>query len=632
MNPYFKNLLDLVRLERKVDEELYDQFIRSAPVQQQREAGYAWYPIALRGQDVGRGDYLVVEIERPSHQHIVHNLQSGRKAELFSNAEPNSPAIKGIIQHIQGDRLRMAFRIETLPDWANKGKLGIRALFDDDSYDAMEAALKTAGTPDQTHPLVPILTGKKPPSFDAHIPTRPFPGLNASQNEAVNLIEQAKELAIVHGPPGTGKTTTLVAAIQRLLTKTTKPILVVAPSNIAVDLLCERLSEKQVRVVRIGNPIRVSDDLQALTLDHRVSEHPDFKRIKELKKQASELRNMAHRYKRNFGPAERSQRKALFAEAGRISHDVAYLEDFIIEDELHKAQVIAATPVGTQNFALRDLSFDTVIIDEAGQALEPACWIPILKANKVVFAGDHLQLPPTVKSEEAARRGLTQTLMEKCVAYYPEATVLLKEQYRMNKIIMGFSSQYFYGNNLLAHDTVAESSIYRGDPPMEFIDTAGCGFEEQLSDTSYVNPEEADFLVKFLTEYLEKIKSRTEKLETLSVGVISPYKHQVELLKQRVTSQRNAIQGANVMVHTIDGFQGQERDIIVIGMVRSNVEGRTGFLNETRRMNVAMTRARKKLVIIGDSATLTQTEFYEDVLEYVRQKGSYRSAWEFASF
>lgn len=632
MDPYFKSLAELLRLERQVDEEQYQKYILAAGVPQQREAGFAWYPIAIRSQDTGRGGYLSLEVERPSHQHIVHSLQNGRNAELFSNAEKETESVKGIIQHVHGDRLRITLYTDELPEWTRKGKLGIRALFDDDSYDAMEWALRKAGEPGFKHPLINILTGKEAPTFRSDIPKEPFPGLNASQNEAVARIESANELAIVHGPPGTGKTTTLVAAIQRLVTRTSMPILVVAPSNVAVDLLAERLSQSGLRVIRIGNPIRVSDELQTLTLDYRLSVHPDAKRIRELRKQASEFRNMAHRYKRNFGPAEREQRKALFAEAGRISYEIAHLEDFIIEDELHKAQVIAATPVGAFNQVLKDLSFDTLVIDEAGQALEPACWIPILKARKVVLAGDHLQLPPTVKSEEAARGGLTRTLMEKCVGYYPEATVLLEEQYRMNEKIMGFSSLQFYEGRLKAHSSVKDHRVYAQDTPLQFIDTAGCGFEEQPSDTSYVNPEEAAFLVRLLFEYLDGLKEGPADSGDLSVGVISPYKHQVDLLKTLVISHPHYASWKNIMVHTIDGFQGQEKDILFIGMVRSNTEGKTGFLHEIRRMNVALTRARKKLVVIGDGATLSQQPFYDEFISYVREQGTYQSAWEFAPF
>ncbi len=633
MNPYFQHQLKLLKLERKADEEIFRKNIESTNARQQREAGFAWYPIAIRGQDIGRGGYVSLEIERTTHQHLVHMLQTGRKAELFSNYESGTPGVKGIIQSVRGDRLNMTLFTDELPDWTRHGKLGVRGLFDDDSYDAMELALKTAGNPDTKNPLIEVLTVKRNPEFRPLAEPVLTPGLNLSQNEAVRKILEAQELAIVHGPPGTGKTTTLVAAIQQLVRSSSKPVLAVAPSNAAIDLLCERLARQSLRVLRIGNPVRVGDELQSLTLDHRISVHPDYKRIKELRKRASEFRNLAHKYKRNFGADEREQRKALFAEAGRISHEVSNLEDFIIEDELHKADVIAATPVGAYNYAIRDLSFDTLVIDEAGQALEAACWIPVLKAKKVVLAGDHLQLPPTIKSEEAAAAGLAHTLMEKCAGYYPEATVLLETQYRMHGRIMGFPSKTFYGNRLIAHPSVKEAGIPGDDAPLEYIDTAGCGFEEQASGTSYVNPEEAVFLTSLLFGYLENLRMREVLTGDLSVGVISPYKRQVELLKEKVEEHpQYKSWPEQISVNTIDAFQGQERDIIFIGMVRSNPEGITGFLNETRRMNVAMTRARKKLVVIGDSATLSRQAFYDDFISFTQDNEAYRSAWEFSNF
>lgn len=629
MNPYFQKQLELLRLERRVDEEAFRQHVLTASAPQQRENGFAWYPIAIRGQDTARGGYLSLEVERTTHQHLAHSMQTGRRAELFSNYDKEEAGVKGIIQHVGGDRLRLTLYTEELPDWTRHGKLGIRCLFDDDSYDAMELALKTAGKDDTKHPLIPVLTGQKPPTFNSRRLPVSLPQLNSSQNDAVNKIISAIDLAIVHGPPGTGKTTTLVAAIGELVKTTSKSILAIAPSNAAIDLLCERLAAEGLRVVRIGNPVRVSDALLQLTLDHRISAHPEYKRMKELRKRASEFRNMAHKYKRNFGPEERQQRKALFAEAGRISHEVASIEDFIVEDELHRAQVIAATPVGAANYSLRDLTFDTVILDEAGQALEAACWIPILKARKVVLAGDHLQLPPTVKSDEAARGGLTHTLMEKCATYYPDATVLLEEQYRMNRQIMGFPSASFYHNRLKAHPSVAEHKILEEDVPLEFIDTAGCGFEEESAGTSFVNTEEASFLIKILFRFLEDLKTRGIRIDNLSVGVLSPYKRQVELLKTEITAHPSYPPWAShITVNTIDGFQGQERDAMFISMVRSNHEGATGFLNETRRMNVAMTRARKKLVITGDSATLCQQPFYDKFVAFAQENGAYRSAWE----
>jgi predicted DNA helicase len=400
----------------------------------------------------------------------------------------------------------------------------------------------------------------------------------------------------------------------------------VAPSNAAVDLLSEKLFDEGLNVVRVGNPARVSERLMSLTLDSKIAAHNSIKEIKRLKKQAAEYRDMAHKYKRNFGPAEREQRKALFTEARNISREVEKMEQYIIDDTLSKASVITATLVGANHYTVRHLKYHTVIIDEAGQAIEPACWIPILKGKKLVMAGDHCQLPPTIKSAEAAKE-LGITLMEKCVALHPEAVVLLEEQYRMHETIMGFSSAEFYENRLKAHASVAHHTLFPGDNPLLFIDTAGCGFEEKWEGTSLSNPEEAALLLKHLAHLIKELQS-VDANEFPAIGVISPYKHQVEVLKENLSSYPELKALDTVAVNTIDSFQGQERDIVYISMTRSNAESSIGFLSDIRRMNVAMTRARKKLVVIGDSATLSQFAFYADFISYAQKHNAYQSAWE----
>jgi predicted DNA helicase len=367
----------------------------------------------------------------------------------------------------------------------------------------------------------------------------------------------------------------------------------------------------------------------ALTLDHKMAEHPLMKEAKKLKKQANEFRNMAHKYKRSFGKAERDQRKALFDEAHRIMKDVANSEQYILDDLVAKAQVITATLVGANQYMIRNLRYHTVVIDEAGQALEPACWIPILKAQKVIMAGDHCQLPPTIKSNEAARHGLGTTLLEKCVALHPEAVTLLEEQYRMHEHIMGYSSQVFYGNRLKAHPSVATHTLFPGDSPLLFIDTAGCGFEEKLEGTSSTNPEEAALLFKHLTQLAIELGPLYTPANFPTVAIISPYKQQLSLLNEQLlhTPELEPYR-PKIAVNTIDSFQGQERDIVYISMTRSNDQGDIGFLSDVRRMNVAMTRARKKLVIVGDSATLASLPFYADFVTYAEAHGGYQSAWE----
>jgi len=611
---YFEKLLALLKTERTEDREAYLKLTEAASVADRRAAGLCWYPIAITGTEPARGDYLNVEVERRTHLDLAHQLQFGRPAVLFSNHDPLY-RVEGVIAYQGGNRLKINLFTEELPDWSRDGKLGIELLFDNNSYDEMQSALKQAVAL-KGNALVDVLTGIRYPHFDT-IDEHVCASLNTGQQAAVNKILAARELAIVHGPPGTGKTTTLVQAIKLMVAK--EQVLVVAPSNTAVDLLSEKLSKEGLNVLRIGNPARVSERLLSLTLDSQMANHGYMKESKKLKKQAAEYKNMAHKYKRSFGRAEREQRKALFDEAHKLMREVAKTEEFIIDDLVSKAQVITATLAGANHWTIKKLSFGTVVIDEAAQALEPACWIPIVKSQKVILAGDHQQLPPTIKSNAAARGGLGLTLMEKCVALHPEAVVLLEEQYRMNTAIMGFSSQQFYGDALKANASVANRLLFADDQPFCFIDTAGCAFAEELVGTSTVNPEEALFTYKFCKQFMEG-------LEPFSIAVISPYREQVRLLKGHFGDEDE-----EVSVNTIDSFQGQERDMVVIGMTRSNNSGEIGFLADIRRMNVAMTRAKKKLVIIGDSATIGRSPFYAALISYAENLGGYKSAWEYIS-
>ncbi|SEW28496.1 DNA helicase, putative [Chitinophaga sp. YR573] len=627
---YFKKLLDLMKMEREEDRESYRQITETSSVADRRANGLTWYPIAIKDTEMSRGDYLTVEVERTTHQDINHQLRFGVSAVLFSNHDPKKDRVEGTISYQSGNKLKITLRTDELPEWSRDGKLGIDLLFDDNSYDEMQNALKQADSIIEQSSLVKILTGSKAPGFQPDIPPFIIPRLNASQQDAVNKILAANELAIVHGPPGTGKTTTLVQAIKALIKQDHKQILVVAPSNTAVDLLSEKLSDEGLNVLRVGNPARVSERLMSLTLDSKMAEHNSMKEIKKLKKQANEFRDMAHKYKRSFGKAERDQRKALFDEARSIMKSVENTEQYIIDDVLTKAQVITATLVGANHHTVRKLKYHTVVIDEAGQALEPACWIPILKAQKVVLAGDHCQLSPTVKSNEAARNGLSTTLLEKCVALHPEAVTLLEEQYRMNKMIMGYSSAVFYNDQLKAHASVADHVLFTDDIPLAFIDTAGCGFDEKTEGTSTTNPEEAAFLFKHLTQLVAELVPHYQPENFPSIAVISPYKQQIYLLKEQLLhSPVLQAYGNKISVNTIDSFQGQERDIVYISMTRSNTESKIGFLSDIRRMNVAMTRARKKLVVIGDSGTLSQLPFYADFITYAEKGDAYKSAWEF---
>jgi ATP-dependent RNA/DNA helicase IGHMBP2 len=628
---YFKKLADLLKTERLADREAYLKQTSTTSITDRRAAGLAWYPIAITGTEPSRGDYLNVAAERRSNLDIVHQLRFGSPAVLFSNHDPKNNRVEGVISYQSGDKLKINLFIEELPDWCHEGKLGIELLFDDNNYDDMQAAIKQAAQlqeNDKEGRLVQVLTGLKEPVFDNALEPFPEPDrLNISQLSAVEMILAARDFAIVHGPPGTGKTTTLVQAIKQIAGN--EQVLVVAPSNAAVDLLSEKLSAEGLKVLRIGNPVRISDRLMELTLDSQMAEHPYMRESKKLKKQAAEYKNMAHKYKRTFGKAERDQRKALFYEAHKIMKEVAKTEEFIVDDLVAKAQVITATLAGANYYTIRNLKFGTVFIDEAGQALEPACWIPILKAKKVVLAGDPYQLSPTIKSNEAARNGLSTTLLEKCIKRFPDAVTLLEEQYRMNEAIMTFSSREFYEGKLKAHASVAGRVLFPADLPFIFIDTAGSGFSEKIEGTSATNPDEAAFLFRYLETLVEKLTGHYRINGFPTIAVISPYREQIRLLKDQLL-QTPSLKNYedNISVNTIDSFQGQERDVVLISMTRSNAQGEIGFLSDIRRMNVAMTRAKKKLIIIGDSGTLSRLPFYADLVQYAEGIGGYQSVWE----
>ncbi len=627
---YFENLTLLLQLEQKEDRLQYEKQMANTTVHQRRTNGIAWYPIAIKNTEPIAGDYISVTVERTTNLEDSHQLRFGMPAVLFSNKnDAATERVQGVIAFCKGNTLRINLYTEELPDWARQGKLGIDLLFDENSYKEMFSAIKEATKQtEENNRLLQILTQKKEPTFNNE-PVYKIPNtVNIFQKAAIEKIVNANELAIVHGPPGTGKTTTLVHAIEALLQNGAKKILVATPSNVAVDVISERLASKGIQVTRIGNPVRVGEHLQALTMDSKMQLHATNKDIKKLKKQAAEYKDMAHKYKRNFGKDERDQRKLLFTEAHNILKDVERLEKYIIKDIIDNTQVVTATLVGCNQYSIAHLSYDVVVIDEAGQALEPACFIPILKTQKLILAGDHCQLPPTIKSKVAAKQGLEVTLLEKCVAAHPTSVVLLQEQYRMHTNIMQFSSMQFYNNQLLAHNSVANHLLFATDIPFTFIDTAGCGFEEKVEGTQISNPEEANILLKHFLQFTETI----ETAEAFSAAIISPYKQQVIHLQNCLPINFVAVEKINSLsINTIDSFQGQEKDIVYISLVRSNDEGTIGFLSDTRRMNVAITRARKKIVIIGDSATLSSHPFYDALIAYSQQIDGYESAWSFMS-
>ncbi len=627
-----QQLLDLLKIERQEDFEQYRQMVQRLPLEERRRKGYTWYPVQVTGKGYTIGDRAFVVVERhvpppsdSSNQNSQeHQFRAGKIVSLFTmQSDAQRREYSGTVYFVDKNRMKIILNTKDLPDWLGMGQIGVNLEFDERTYVEMEKAMHKVMSAQKGRltELRAVLLGEKPANFtDINHPVT-VPALNASQNDAVNAILAARDVAVVHGPPGTGKTTTLVQAVK-LLCETEPTVLVCAPSNTAADLLTERLANEGLRTVRIGNISRVDENILNHTLEVQLAQHPESKHIKKVKMQAAEARRQA---RKRFGRRQGLERKQLFQEANELSAWANQLEDRLIDMILDGAQVITCTLVGAAHPLLDNRHFHTVVIDEAAQALEPATWIPILKASKVVLTGDPFQLPPTVKSVEAQRRGFAVTLIEKCLQRFAH-TNLLRTQYRMNEVIMGFSNQRFYDNQLQADATVRGHCLpISANQPIVFIDTAGCGFEEKVQPMyqSRYNPEE--FLI--LCEHLYQLVSQFEGHTNLpSIAIISPYREQVQHILDKITEDER-LAALPLTVNTIDGFQGQERDVVYISLVRSNTKNEIGFLSDYRRMNVAMTRARKQLVIVGDSATIGHNEFYEDFLRYCETTGDYQSAW-----
>ncbi len=633
-----KTLRQLLKIERDEDFEQYKQHFARNNINYRREKGVTWYPVVITNTEIGLGEYLIIEIERTTNHNEPHQFSGGKNAALFSNHHPDAKQLNGTIKVISPNKIRLSLSIDELPEWCDDGKLGINLLFDEASYKEMDIAMEKVITANHTRlaHLRDVMYGLKPPVFDKIDESLKITGLNESQNYAVQKILAAKDVAIIHGPPGTGKTTTLVQAILQTL-KTEKQILVCSPSNTAVDLLTEKLHREGINVLRLGNPARISEEVMLNTLDAKVAAHASYKDLKNYRKTADEYFRMAGKYKRTFGKEEREQRQLFYNEARKILSEARVLEDYILYEQFNKAQVIACTPVVSSNRIMRDKQFTSVFIDEAAQALEPLCWIPISRSNRVIFAGDHFQLPPTVKSKRAEDAGLKETLFERCMTI-ESASVMLNTQYRMHETIMNFSNKQFYKNNLIAATSVKDSVLsfdeddYLLSKPFDFIDTAGCGFTEITNPESLstANPEEATLLINHLKLLLEQYERNNKFGKIITIGIISPYKEQVQHITNKINEDeylKNYL--SKIAIKTIDGFQGQERDVIYISLVRSNDSMEIGFLSDTRRMNVALTRAKKKLVVIGDSATLGNHPFYKNFLDYADSVKAYKSAWEF---
>lgn len=612
---YLQHQYELLQVEYEYEKEQFKQQTELMGIGRKIKRGMCWYPLNLGRNYYNALNQLVIEVERREDKDIEHQFEYGRPVCFFTqdvSGKLNYLNFVATVNYVDEDRMVVILpSVDALLALQSKEVVGVQLYFDETSYRLMFEALKQVigAKNNRLAELRDIFHGTQPASTFSFHPLR-FPWLNATQEEAVNKVLHAKDVAIVHGPPGTGKTTTLVEAVYETLHRENQ-VLVCAQSNMAVDWISEKLVDRGVSVLRIGNPSRVNDKMLSFTYERRFESHPDYPQLWSIRKAIREL------YARSRKGAER---EAVRQKINSLKDRATELEIRINESLFSEARVIACTLVGSANRLLTGQKFGTLFIDEAAQALEAACWIPIRKADRVILAGDHCQLPPTVKAPEALRAGLGHTLMQTIVKNKPDTVSLLKLQYRMNDEIMRFSSEWFYGGMLQSAPEVKYRSILDFDTPIEWVNTEGLDCNEEFIGENYgrINKSEAELSIEQLKGYITKIGRERFLDERIDVGMISPYKAQVQYLRRLVRNDaffkpyRQAI-----TINTVDGFQGQERDVILISLVRANEEGQIGFLNDLRRMNVAITRARMKLIILGDASTLTRHAFYKKLYTYI---------------
>ena len=663
----------LLQLEYYTEKEAFRKLTEQMGMQRKVKRGDAWFPLRVGKSFYNSLNQTAIEVFRTSDQDIEHNFEFGRPVMFFmvkkmgknenqgntalqlsenANQKVQSSNLKvqsikyfsftGTVSYVDGDRM-----VITVPDSAplldlqqSTEPIGVQLSFDETSYKLMFEALdRVMKAKNNRLAYLRDLFYSHQKAGRFSIEPMKFPWLNPTQERAVNEVLWAKDVAIVHGPPGTGKTTTLVEAINETLMRESQ-VLVCAQSNMAVDWISEKLVDRGVNVLRIGNPTRVNDKMLGFTYERRFESHPDYPQLWAIRKAIRELRKNRKKGSENY-----------HQKMERLKSRAAEIEIRINSELFGEARVIACTLVGSAHRLLEGMKFGTLFIDEAAQALEAACWIPMRRASRVILAGDHCQLPPTVKSIAALRAGLGKTLMERIAENKPEVVTLLKIQYRMNDEIMRFSSDWFYGGKVESAPQIKYRSVLDYDHPITWIDTSNeenqitiegedapedsastsssvsaanqnsdLNFKEQFVGESFgrINKAEAELTLLTLAEYFTKIGKQRVLSESIDVGIISPYRAQVQYLKKLIKKYEFFKPYRRLIsVNTVDGFQGQERDVILISLVRSNDEGQIGFLKDLRRMNVAMTRARMKLIILGNKDTMTQHPFYKKLWEYV---------------
>ena len=669
----------LLQLEYYTEKEAFRKLTEQMGMQRKVKRGDAWFPLRVGKSFYNSLNQTAIEVFRTSDQDIEHNFEFGRPIMFFmvkkmgKNENQGSTALQqpenanhkvqssnlkvqsnqkvqsikyfsftGTVSYVDGDRM-----VITVPDSAplldlqqSTEPIGVQLSFDETSYKLMFEALDRVmkAKNNRLAYLRDLFYSHQKAGRFSFEPMK-FPWLNPTQERAVNEVLWAKDVAIVHGPPGTGKTTTLVEAINETLMRESQ-VLVCAQSNMAVDWISEKLVDRGINVLRIGNPTRVNDKMLGFTYERRFESHPDYPQLWAIRKAIRELRKNRKKGSENY-----------HQKMERLKSRAAEIEIRINSELFGEARVIASTLVGSAHRLLEGMKFGTLFIDEAAQALEAACWIPMRRASRVILAGDHCQLPPTVKSIAALRAGLGKTLMERIAENKPEVVTLLKIQYRMNDEIMRFSSDWFYGGKVESAPQIKYRSVLDYDHPITWIDTSNeenqitiegedapedsastsssvsaanqnsdLNFKEQFVGESFgrINKAEAELTLLTLAEYFTKIGKQRVLSESIDVGIISPYRAQVQYLKKLIKKYEFFKPYRRLIsVNTVDGFQGQERDVILISLVRSNDEGQIGFLKDLRRMNVAMTRARMKLIILGNKDTMTKHPFYKKLWEYV---------------
>ena len=638
----------LLQLEYYTEKEAFRKLTEQMGMQRKVKRGDAWFPLQVGKSFYNSLNQTAIEVFRTSDQDIEHNFEFGRPVMFFTlRSSLKYFSFTGTVSYVDGDRM-----VITVPDSApllelqqSTDPIGVQLSFDETSYKLMFEALDRVmkAKNNRLAYLRDLFYSHQKAGRFSFEPMK-FPWLNPTQERAVNEVLWAKDVAIVHGPPGTGKTTTLVEAINETLMRESQ-VLVCAQSNMAVDWISEKLVDRGINVLRIGNPTRVNDKMLGFTYERRFESHADYPQLWAIRKAIRELRKNRKKGSENY-----------HQKMDRLKSRATEIELRINAELFGEARVIACTLVGSAHHLLEGMKFGTLFIDEAAQALEAACWIPMKRASRVILAGDHCQLPPTVKSIAALRAGLGKTLMERIAENKPEVVTLLKIQYRMNDEIMRFSSDWFYGGKVESAPQIKYRSVLDYDHPITWIDTgeeseerrvkseefnsssddASEGSEEQENSSLFthhsslykeqfvgesfgrINKAEAELTLLTLAEYFTKIGKQRVLEERIDVGIISPYRAQVQYLKKLIKKYEFFKPYRRLIsVNTVDGFQGQERDVILISLVRSNDEGQIGFLKDLRRMNVAMTRARMKLIILGNKDTMTKHTFYKKLWEYV---------------